>query len=370
MEPESHGAPAPEPSSQEPPLESDATSPPRHDASPPAEEQDPGLGPVRDFLLYTLSLPERTVRTASGVVGGALREGAGLLVPQAFQSSKVYSTFVRQTLDFMAEDVGGVARQEDAAGAGKVENFVARKAVGNFVEMGSMATLHLSPMLLLAVVSDVAYGSHAFIEELADELKQHGVIDETSTIHNVDDFVEAVAQASKCTASLFDTPPLSVDGLKETVEETRRAVACMDPTRVLPQSEVAKLWTDMHQIAREQGVNPLAVSGAVTLYSLDKIANVGRGAISACRAAGTLFDRHVIDHYRDALGDIQKRGIYRVLADTSKPYIEAVWNNYSGKTATITEDLLTGRLILRGLRALRDLVWRKPSLNPPQPPKA
>jgi len=55
------------------------------------EQQDPGYARVRDFLLYSLSLPERTLRSASGMVGGALRESASLLVPQAFQSSTTYS---------------------------------------------------------------------------------------------------------------------------------------------------------------------------------------------------------------------------------------------------------------------------------------
>ena len=41
-------------------------------------------------------------------------------------------------------------------GADQTKDFVARKAVGNFIDMASLATLHLSPMLLLAVVGDVA----------------------------------------------------------------------------------------------------------------------------------------------------------------------------------------------------------------------
>jgi hypothetical protein len=40
---------------------------------------------VRDFLLYGMSLPERALRSASGVVGGAVQESASLLVPQALR---------------------------------------------------------------------------------------------------------------------------------------------------------------------------------------------------------------------------------------------------------------------------------------------
>ncbi len=329
------------------------------DNPPPAQpaaagpSQEPGYAQVRDFLIYSLSLPERALRGAAGVVGGALREGTALLVPQAFQDSKVYSSMVRQTLDFLAEDVGGVERKQDPAAPPKIEDFVVRKAVGNFIEMSSLATLHLSPMLLLAVVSDVAYGSRAFLREVAGDLKARGVIAEDSTVDHVDDLLEAVARASQTSATAFDTPPLSLDGLKDTVAQTRQAVASIDPVKVLPQAEVKRMWDEIHQIAASQGVDPLAVSGAMTMYSLGKVAAVGHGAISTFRAAGTLFDRHVIDHYRQGLGHVRTKGIYASLAETSQPYLDAVWKNFARTTPTTTEDVLTGRLIARAVRTVR-----------------
>ena len=68
----------------------------------------------------------------------------------------------------------------------------------------------------------MAYGSQTYLAELADELKREGVIDQHSTIQHVDDLLSAVANASSTTASAFNTPPLSVEGLKQTVRETRR----------------------------------------------------------------------------------------------------------------------------------------------------
>ena len=323
------------------------------DSKPQPDQNDPGYGTVRDFLLFGILLPERTLRSASGVVSGALRESASLLVPQAFRSSKTYNVFVQQMLDFMAEDVGGVERSDDPHAPPKIENYVARKAIGNFVEMAGLATFHLSPMMLLAVVSDVAYGSQAYLKELADELKQQGVIDQESTVDHVDDLLEAVAGAAKTTATAFDTPPLSVDGLKQTINQTREAVTSIDPTSIIPEAEVRRLWEEIHQTATSQGVNPLAVSSAMTLYSLGKIGSLGRGALSTVTAAGTLLDRHVIDHYGDALHDIRQKGIYASLAETSRPYIDAVWLNFSTEKTTVTEDVLSGKLIGQAWGAAR-----------------
>ena len=63
--------------------------------------EDPQLKSVRDYLLYSLSLPERALRTTTCVAGGAIRESAALLVPQAFQDSKTYSILVGETRKFL-----------------------------------------------------------------------------------------------------------------------------------------------------------------------------------------------------------------------------------------------------------------------------
>ena len=55
----------------------------------------------------------------------------------------IAQVMVKQMLDFLAEDIGGVERKPKSGAAPGVENFVARKAVGNFVDMVSLATLHL-----------------------------------------------------------------------------------------------------------------------------------------------------------------------------------------------------------------------------------
>src|SRR5262249_1381870 len=126
---------------------------------------DPGIAAVRQFLLYGLSLPERMLRSTTAIVGGAIKESSALLVPQAFRSSKTYNVFVEQMLDFLVVDVGGVKRNAAADPTQQVENFVARKAVSNFVELAGLATLHLSPVTVLALLSDIAYGSQKYLQE-------------------------------------------------------------------------------------------------------------------------------------------------------------------------------------------------------------
>lgn len=302
------------------------------------------------FLFYTLSLPERAVRSTVSLAGGTLREATDLLVPRAFQNSRTYQVMVKQTLDFLVEDVGGVERETTEGaeeGEQKVDNFVARKAVGNFVETASLLTFHVSPLTILAVMSDVAYGSTAYLRELGDELKKQGVIDESSTISNADQLLEAVAQASGETSRVFDTPPLSVDGLKETINQTRDAVGKMDPRKLLPQKELERMWLEMKDIAGKEDVSLLAVSGTMTMNALGKVANVGKGALTSIRVAGNMFDRHVIDHYQTALKEIHAKGLFVTMRESSGPYIQAVWTNFSADRETLTEDVVSGRFFGR-----------------------
>ena len=297
-------------------------------------------------LLYGLSLPERALRSTVGMVGGTLRESAAALLPDAVRNAKTYQVFIGQMLNFMAEDVGGVDRSLRPGGSGdtapSVDRFVVRKTVGNFIDVASLATFHLSPMLLLAIVSDAAYGSKAYLRELAEELRQQGVIEDSAPVDRVDDLLDAVATASDKAATAFDTPPLSAAGLRETVRQTRTAVAEIDPRKVLSERDLAELWNHIQAAAKRQDVSPFNISGLMALGSLDKVGKLGDGALSTVQAAGTLFDRHVLNHYRGVLSDIEETGFYPSLAASSQPYLQAAWGNFSRDRMTLTEKFLSG----------------------------
>ncbi len=315
---------------------------------------EPDASSIRDYLVFGLSLPERTLRSSASLVAGAIRESADLLVPNAFQDSKTYTILIKQTMTFLAQDIGGVESKAEAAESSPgVDNFVARKAVGNFVEMAGLATLHLSPMLLLAIVSDVAYGSTKYLHELTDQLKEQGVIAENSTIDHAGDLLGAISEASGVAASAFDTPPLSVDGIRATIADTTAAIGRIDPTQVIPEAEISRIWTEMNDLAQREDVGLLQLSGAMSLYSLHRMGTIAQGALSTVTVAGSLLDEHVLGHYRDALGDIKQRGIYASLVETSEPYIDAVWYNFSSDRQTITEDLVSGKLVGRVYRGVR-----------------
>ena len=80
------------------------------------------------------------------------------------------------------------------------------------------------------------------------------------------------------------------------------------------------------------------------------------GALSSAQAAGTLLDRHVFEHYRTVLGDIEERGFYPTLATASRPYAEAVWRNFAADRPTLTEEFLATGGVRRTWRRARDWI--------------
>ncbi|MEZ6065096.1 MAG: hypothetical protein R3B90_05185 [Planctomycetaceae bacterium] len=299
-------------------------------------------GGLLQGLLYGLSLPERVVRGAVGLTAGAARELAEFVVPQAFKDSASYKIAIENSLGFLTETIGGVSRKpgEMPAEAAEASEHVARKAVGNFVDLAGLATLHVSPMWLLAVVSDVAYGTKSYTLELARELKEQGVIDDTSTIHHVDDVLSAIQRTCGTAASTFDQPPLSVDELRKVIDETRVSLSQADVRRLIPEAELRQYWSEMRDVAATEQVSLLGVSGAIAMQTLGKVKTAGSGTLIGVRVAGGLLHRNVIGHYQDAAP-----GAFMSKASTTpcavvRAYIAAVWNNFSSERKSWTESLL------------------------------
>ena len=89
------------------------------------------------------------------------------------------------------------------------------------LDIAGAATLHLSPMTVLAVFNDLAYGSGHYLELLSEELKREGVIDDASSIHHAADLIEALKSSTDRAVSAMETPPISIEGMQQTHRGTQ-----------------------------------------------------------------------------------------------------------------------------------------------------
>ena len=338
-------------------------------------------------LLYGLSLPERLARSAVGVTAGTAKEIAEFVVPQAFQDSKSYEVTIRNSLSFLLSSVGtvsehtrtavpsitsatelqpaGVARVCDAdSSGGDPGRFIARKAVGNFIDIAGLATLHVSPLWILAIVSDAAYGTKTYVRELAEELQKQGLIDDSSTIHKVEDLFGAVREASGKAASNFDQPPLSLDELKISFDQTRKALNGVDPRQLIPEAEISRLWNGMREMAQREDVSLLGVSGAVAMQTLESIKGVSHGTLTGLFVAGKIVNRNIFGHYIRSLNTIRETGLWTSVKETYEPYLDTAWGNFTSSRKTWTEQVLNPGHLARAWNAVKG--WFGKSTKPPE----
>ena len=317
-----------------------------------------------DSFLYGLSVPERTARSLSAVAAGLTTSVAARLIPSAFRSSTSYRVFVQDSLDLLAHDIGGIARPVDRSspdkasgaidGAKPDEATIAQKAVGGLLDYAGGATLHLSPMTVLAVISDVAYGSNTYLKRLADELREQNIIDDDSAIHGVNDLIDAVARASNRSVNAVETPPLDLKGLQQTVDDVRAQLGRAELTDILPQSELVHLWEEMESVAEASKFGMWQVASTMAMHATGRVDRIVRGGVTTMRVTGNLLDEHILDHYADSLTSIANQGVYATLRDETAPAIEAIWNNYNRDQSTWTEDLLGGKWLAAARNAVSD----------------
>ncbi len=320
---------------------------PSHPEEPPRSDD----GTLVSKLTYGLSLPERTARSAAAIVGGLIHESAAHVIPAAFRSSRSYSVFIQQSLDMMRHDIGGVANQ--IAPASSEESQLAQKAVGGLLDVAGAATLHMSPMIVLAVFHDIAYGSGHYLGKLTEELQREGIIDKDSSINQVSDLVSALQATSATAVDAFEKPPINVDGIRGLVAEITDKVSKVDPSQILPQREVARMWAEMEQEASSSSASLWDVSTAMTMFAMNRITLTSRGALSTMSVAGDLLDQHIVQHYQASLSAIRQDGLYATIATAFEPYLEAVWINFDAQRETWTEDLLNGKLFNRAMDSVR-----------------
>jgi len=335
---------------QLPVARANGSSPPEADASSTVES-------LMNGLLFGISLPERFVRSAVGVTAGTAKEIAEFVVPQAFQDSKSYEVMVRNSLGFLLDNVATVSECAPAVttqsgapvpatsasgdiAAANPSRYIARKAAGNFIDIAGLATLHVSPLWVLAIVSDAAYGTRTYLNELAQELQAQGLIDDSSSIHKVEDLFNAVKQASGSAASAFDQPPLSLEELRTSIEQTRKAVNEMDPRSLIPESEISRYWSEMRAIAQQEQISLLGVSAAIAMETVESVKSLSQGTLTGLFVAGKIINRNIFSHYWDSLATINEQGIWNSVRTTYTPYIDLAWGNFTSSRKTWTEIVL------------------------------
>ena len=64
---------------------------------------------------------------------------------------------------------------------------------------------------------------------------------------------------------------------------------------LIPESEIGRFWNDMKQLAKQENVSLLGVSGAIAMQTVESIRNVSHGTLTGLFVAGKIINRNIFE---------------------------------------------------------------------------
>ena len=95
------------------------------------------------------------------------------------------------------------------------DDFLTRRAAGNVVEALGLVAFRASPVWVLAALADVCGMGRQLIPEIADALKEQGLLEKEATFTSVDQMLDGLERTSSRLATTINTPPLDVASLRQ-----------------------------------------------------------------------------------------------------------------------------------------------------------
>ncbi|PYS04146.1 MAG: hypothetical protein DMG12_10720 [Acidobacteria bacterium] len=296
---------------------------------------------------YLLSLPERVLRSATALAGGLLREIGEVTIPRTIRRSQLYQNLVEATLRFLIEQVGqvgGVYPTEDKL----TEDFLLRRTAGNGIELIGILAFRASPVWVLAALADASGAGRYLIREIADCLKEEGLLDRGSDFSNVDQMLDGLERSAARLASALNTPPLDVATLRQEWGRVRRDLSKIPPKNLPTLESLGSVWTGMKQEAREQNRTVFEVSSLMAMSAIADLPQRTRWLSASVRLAvnktGSVMAGILLVHYRTTLKQIHESGYYRYAVHQFRPYLYAAASQFSPRRRSLTERLLLKRI--------------------------
>jgi hypothetical protein len=288
---------------------------------------------------YALSLPERTVRSVAALAAGLLRETAGVVLPIGVRRGRVYRNLVDATLQFLIERVGEV----DVAHATDRElgeNFLLRRAAGNGIELMGILAFRASPVWVLAALADLCGLGRHLIPQIAEVLKNEGLLDAAGSFTTMDQLLEGLEGSAAQLAETVNAPPLDVAGLRrewsKLAAEVRRLPAPQLPSR----ASIVQVWDDLRAEAAAQNRTVFELSSLLAISAVSELPErarvLSKSAAVALRRSGAVVSDALLVHYRDSLEQIRSVGFLSYGARQLAPYARAAVAAFHPARETLT----------------------------------
>ena len=289
-----------------------------------------------------LSLPERVVRSALGLGAGVAREVGQVALPAGVRRSQLYQNLVDATLRYLTEKVGGV--EAVASAADIPDDFVARRAAGNAVEVLGLVAFRASPVWVLAALADLAGLGRHLIPEIAASLKARGLLEESAQFTTVDQILDGLERTSGRLASTINAPPLDVAALREEWRALKEDARGLKPGRLPSADTIRGLWSQLEAESGRQGRSVFETSSLLAVSAARAfprgVLRLGASAGFGAARSGQVLGAALLDDYRRTLGELREVGYASYARRQVAPYVRAAVNQFSPGRTTLTQRIL------------------------------
>jgi hypothetical protein len=292
---------------------------------------------------YLLSLPERVIRSALGLSAGLLREVGELVMPQAVRRSQLYRSLVDVTLRYVIEEVGG-AKGVYPADAPQAKDFLARRGTGHAIELLGIAAFRVSPVWVFAALADLSGLGRRLIPEIAEALKEQGLLEKEARFENVDQLLDGLERTSARLAQTMTVPPLDVAGLRKEWRELRTQARGLRPVELPSVKAIASRWEELKNEAAHQERSIFETSSLMAISAVRALPARARWLSSSTRVGakrtGKLLSAALLDHYGQTLGELREVGYLTYARRQLSPYLRACVDQFSRHRRSLTERLI------------------------------
>ncbi len=292
---------------------------------------------------YLLSLPERLIRSTLGLGAGVAREVGEVALPEGIRHSQLYRNLVEATLRFTIEQIGGVdgVYNEEKALPG---NFLARRTAGNAIEVLGLVAFRASPVWVLAALADVCGMGRHLIPEIADALKAQGLLEKDAQFTSVDHMLDGLERTSSRLAATINAPPLDVGELRKEWRAIRSEARGLQPASLPSKELITQMWARLQAESARQDRSVFETSSMMAVSAARAIPDGVRWLSASARVGATrtgqILAATLLDHYRQALSEMQRVGYVSYASRQLRPYVLAAVDQFSPKRRTLTQRLL------------------------------
>ena len=296
----------------------------------------------RSKYKYILSLPERAIRSLGALSGGLLMEIGEVALPAAIRRTILYRTMVGVTLRFLIEQVGeveGVYPTESRLS----ENFILQRTASHGIELLGILTFRASPVWVLAALADVTGGGHKLVREIAEALKEEGLLEADARFETLDQVLGGLERTSAHLALTLNMPPIDVGGLRLEWETLKTELRSIPPDRVPALERLEHTWQALCVSAQTQNRTVFAVSSLMAISTLAHVpANLlwlSKATRAAARRTGGIVGGAILDHYSATLAEISRAGFSNYWRREFRPYLRAAAAHFAPERGSLTERL-------------------------------